>query len=138
VQSTRRTVLAGAGAAGVAAVGGCGGSAQSPAPTTAHPGAIRTADIPVGGGRIFPDLDPDGTVITQPTAGRYLAFSGTCTHRGCFLASVADGTINCPCHGARYSIADGSVVQPGDGVPTDTTALARKQVTVSGDTLTVD
>jgi Rieske Fe-S protein len=136
MESTRRTVLAGAGAAGVAAVAGCDGSARRPA-SAAPSGAIRTAEIPVGGGKIFPDLDPDGTVVTQPTAGRFLAFSGTCTHRGCFLASVANGTINCPCHGGRFSIADGSVVQPGDGLPTDTTALSRKQVTVSGDTLRV-
>ncbi len=134
-ESTRRAVLAGACAAGAAALAGCAGR-----PTRAAPPAragISTADIPVGGGRIFPDLDPDGVVVTQPVAGRYRAFSATCTHRGCILASVSDGTINCPCHGARYSIADGSVVQPGDGIPAGTRALAVKAVTVSGDRITV-
>ena len=137
---TRRVVLAGAGAAGVAALTGCDDKparvapSPSPSPSVA---AIRTRDIPVGSGAIFPDLDDDGTVITQPTAGRFLAFSATCTHRGCTLRSISDGTINCPCHGARYSIRDGSVVQPGDGIPAETKPLPPKQVTVSGDTLTV-
>jgi Rieske Fe-S protein len=141
VQSTRRAALTSTFAAGVVTVAGCdkpaGRTAPTAAPTAAPSGAIRTADIPVGGGKIFPDLDPDGTVVTQPEAGIFLAFSGTCTHRGCFLASVGGGTINCPCHGGRFSIADGSVVRPGDGIPAETTPLPRKQVTVSGDTLKV-
>jgi nitrite reductase/ring-hydroxylating ferredoxin subunit len=135
-------VLAGAGAAGVAAaLAGCGGSTRV-APSAGRPSSgavagIRAADIPVDGGRIFPDLDPDGVVVTQPVAGQFRAFSATCTHRGCLLASVSDGTINCPCHGARYSIRDGSVVRPGDGVGAGTTALAPKAVTVTGGTITV-
>ena len=30
---------------------------------------------------------------------------------GAKLNAVANGTINCPCHGSRYAITDGSVVQ---------------------------
>jgi len=140
---TRRAVLAGAGAAAVAVtLAGCGRSSHATppkaAPSSDGPVRIAAADVPVDGGKIFPDVGPDGVVVTQPVAGQFRAFSATCTHRGCLVAAISDGTINCPCHGARYSIRDGSVVQPGDGVPTDTTALARKQVTVSGDTLTVD
>ena len=144
---TRRVVLAGAGAAGVAALTGCDDKPARPEPSpppspSGSPSpsstAIHTGDIPVGSGKIFVDLDDDGTVVTQPTAGRFLAFSATCTHRGCTLRSISDGTINCPCHGARFSIKDGSVVRAGDGVPTDGTApLPPKQVTISGDTLTV-
>jgi Rieske Fe-S protein len=139
---TRRAVLAGAGAAGVAALTGCDDkparAEHQPPPSPSPPvTGIHTADIPVGSGKIFADLDDDGTVVTQPTAGRFLAFSATCTHRGCTLRSISDGTINCPCHGARYSIKDGSVVQPGDGIPAETKPLPPKQVTVSGDTLTV-
>jgi Rieske Fe-S protein len=121
-------------AAGVVAVTACERTGST---GTGGPAAIRTVDIPVGGGKIFPDLDPDGVVVTQPAAGRFAAFSATCTHRGCLLASVSDGTINCPCHGARYSIADGSVVQPGDGIPAETRPLAEKRVTISGDALNV-
>ncbi len=139
---TRRSVLVGAAAGVAVTVAGCGGSTRATPPPGAPPSSggpvtIRTADIPVDGGRIFPDLDPDGVVVTQPVAGRFKAFSATCTHRGCLLASVSDGTINCPCHGARYSISDGSVVRPGDGVGATTTALAPKTVTVTGGTITV-
>jgi Rieske Fe-S protein len=67
----------------------------------------RTADIPVGGGRILTDKK---VVITQPKAGSFAAFTAVCTHQGCTVGSVAGGTINCPCHGSKFSIANGSVV----------------------------
>ena|SRR5690242_11116721 len=146
----RRTVLAGMGAAGVAAVlAGCGGGsgdsggtgAQPPAnattPAAADTGsagggdsdAIKTSDIPVGGGKIF---DTQNIVVTQPTAGQFKAFSATCTHQGCQVASVQSGTIHCPCHGSQYSIVDGSVK-----VGPSTRPLPPKQATVSGDQITV-
>ena len=139
---TRRAVLAGAGAAAVAVtLAGCGGSSHATppkaAPSSDGPVRIAAADIPVDGGKIFPDLGPDGVVVTQPAAGQFRAFSATCTHRGCLVAAISDGTINCPCHGARYSIQDGSVVQPGDGVGATTTALPPKQLSVAGGTITV-
>jgi Rieske Fe-S protein len=49
-------------------------------------------------------------VITQPHAGSYDAFTAVCTHQGCLVATVSGGTINCPCHGSRFSIVNGSVV----------------------------
>jgi Rieske Fe-S protein len=67
----------------------------------------RTADIPVGGGKI---LAGQKIVITQPQAGSFHAFTAVCTHQGCIVGSVAGGTINCPCHGSKFSIANGSVV----------------------------
>ncbi len=70
------------------------------------PGCAATADIPVGGGVIFADQD---LVITQPVAGEFKAFSATCTHQGCAVTTVRDGTINCPCHSSFFAIADGSV-----------------------------
>src|SRR5918995_4435622 len=68
----------------------------------------RAGDIPVGGGRVFPDVR---VVVTQPAAGEFKAFGIVCTHDGCELAGVSGGTINCPCHGSRFAITDGSVVQ---------------------------
>ena len=41
-------------------------------------------------------------------------------------------TINCNCHGSKFSITDGSVVNPPAPNP-----LAAKTVTVDGDTVTV-
>lgn len=146
---SRRTVIANAGlaAAALAGLGACssyggeppspvtsaGGEPASPVTSAATPSgaadtAIKTADIPVGGGKIFPDLQ---AVVTQPTAGKFKAFSSTCTHQGCQVAEVVE-TINCPCHGSKFSIADGSVVQPPAPSP-----LPAKTVTVNGDSLTV-
>ena len=74
----------------------------------AGPFTVKEADIPVGSGKIFPDAQ---AVITQPKKGQFKAFSAICTHMGCLVDSITT-TINCPCHGSKYSIADGSVVNP--------------------------
>ena len=82
------------------------------------------ADIPVGGGKIYTTAK---VVVTQPSKGNFKAFSAICTHVGCLCNQVADGTINCPCHGAKFKITDGSVV-----TGPATTSLATASVTVSG------
>src|SRR5205807_1409978 len=58
----------------------------------------KTADVPVGSGLIV-----DKVVVTQPTAGVFKGFSSTCTHAGCTVNKIADGTIDCPCHGSKYN-----------------------------------
>jgi Rieske Fe-S protein len=65
------------------------------------------ADIPVGGGVV---LAAQKLVLTRPTAATLKGFSAVCTHAGCTVSDVTGGTINCPCHGSKYAIADGSVV----------------------------
>lgn len=139
MKARRRTVLT-AGAA--ALVTGCGSSgdgggdgteesspaASGDASSPAAPGdeeLTRTADIPVGGGKIFKDRK---VVVTQPAAGEFKAFSAVCTHAGCIVASVADGTIDCACHGSRFSIEDGAVEQ-GPA----TRALPAERITVEGE-----
>ena len=67
-------------------------------------------------------------VITQPTEGEFKAFGTTCTHQGCQIESVSDGHINCPCHGSRFLIEDGSP----DGGPA-TSPLEAVSITVEGD-----
>jgi Rieske Fe-S protein len=67
----------------------------------------RLDEIPVGGGRI---ITAERVVLTQPETGRVRAFSTVCTHQGCAVEEIADGTINCRCHGSRFAVADGSVV----------------------------
>ena len=86
------------GAAGGASTGGAAGGAAVLA---------STASVPVGGGKI---LTAQRIVITQPAAGSYKAFTAVCTHQGCIVSTVADGTIDCPCHGSKFSVKDGSVV----------------------------
>ena len=66
-----------------------------------------TSQVPDGGGKI---IDGKNIVITQPESGSFRAFSAICTHEGCIVSSVSNGTINCPCHGSKFSIKDGSVV----------------------------
>ena len=138
----RRTVIMNAGlaAAAVAGLSSCTtyGTAPvtEPSATASDTGAggsgqgltAKTADIPVGSGKVFPDAQ---TVITQPKKGDFKAFSAVCTHQGCLVDAVTT-TINCPCHGSKYSIADGSVVNPPAPKP-----LPPKTIKVSGDMLTV-
>jgi Rieske Fe-S protein len=137
---TRRTVLASVGLAGVGvtALAGCGvaedaandaASSAGDAATDAVKDAISKATIPVGGGKIFADQK---VVVTQPTSGDFKAFSAVCTHQACVVSSIANGTINCACHGSQYDIATGAVKQ-GPA----TKALPEKTVAVSGDGITV-
>lgn len=156
---TRRAVVAAAGGAGLAAVltacgsdsgsdsasdapasdtsGSDGGSsAASSSPADGGSGGsgggdvlAKTSDIPVGGGKVFADQK---VVVTQPTAGQFKGFSAVCTHRGCTVIDVSDGTINCPCHGSRFKVEDGSVAHGPATAP-----LPSKAVAVSGDGITL-
>ena len=126
--ASRRAVLAAAaGSACAAALAGCttynanngGVNGPPPAPSSSSGGGgtgsssgaadvlASTSDIPVDGGKV---LSAKQIVITQPAAGTFKAFTAVCTHQGCIVASVTGGTINCPCHGSKFSIKDGSVV----------------------------
>ena len=90
----------------------------------------KVDDIPVGGGTIYADAQ---TVITQPSAGQFKAFSSICPHAGCPVATVTD-TINCNCHGSRFALADGAVVTGPAAAPLPARAVqvADGAVTTSG------
>jgi Rieske Fe-S protein len=140
---SRRAVLA-AGSAGAvgaaAALAGCktyGGGEDPPPeePASGGPGTVlaSTGEVEVGGGLILPDL---GLVVTQPTAGTFKAFSAVCTHQGCLVSSVSDGTINCPCHGSQFSVQDGSVVRQASGTSAQQQPpLSETAITVEGDSI---
>lgn len=138
---TRRGLLRGAAAAGTLGVAGialssCGGDAsdgngRSAAQASDGGAAVtaKAAEIPTGGGKVF---DSQKVVVTQPARGEFKAFTAVCTHQGCIVAEVADGTINCPCHGSKFSITDGAV-QTGPA----TKPLTEKQVTLNGDDIAI-
>lgn len=150
--TTRRTVVAAAGAAGLTAAlaacgsdsgsgGGSDGGQDTPAANASERprdgggtgggsgGLGRASEVPEGGGKIFKEQK---VVVTQPKAGEFKAFSAICTHAGCPVSSVEGGTINCPCHGSKFSIQDGSVA--GGPAPR---SLDEKTVTVENGTLKV-
>jgi nitrite reductase/ring-hydroxylating ferredoxin subunit len=128
--TTRRGLLFGASAAGIAVtLAGCG-SSDSGGSTSAS-SAIKTSDIPVGSGKIFDDV-----VVTQPAAGQFKAFDAHCTHMRCLVSAVDGGTIKCPCHGSTFSVTDGSATG-GPAKDQNTGALTAKTATVNGDTITV-
>jgi len=108
-----------AGGSSSSAAGGSGGGTVLAA----------TSDIPVGGGKVFADHK---VVVTQPSTGTFKAFTAVCTHAGCTVSSVAGGTINCPCHGSKFHIADGSVA--GGPAPS---ALAAETIAVSNGKITL-
>ena len=103
--------LGGASSGGASSGGAASGSAGSggAGPGGGVTGALlaMTAEIPVGGGKVF--AGPK-VVVTQPVKGQFKAFSAVCTHVGCVCNTVSGATINCPCHGAKFKITDGSVV----------------------------
>ena len=109
----RRSFLTSAGlaalAVGTAGLTGCSpSSAGGAAPAAGTPLSIPTSRIPVGGGLI---LDNANFVVTQPAAGEFEAFNKMCTHQGCPVSQIVGTDIHCTCHGAKFSIADGSVTQ---------------------------
>jgi len=125
----RRPVLCGAAAICVTAVGGCAGYGKGrPAPPPAQPAPAAqpaqaavnaptpiatVADLPVGGGAILADRQ---LVVTRPTATEVRVLSAVCTHQGCLVDSVANGTISCACHGSAFSltgeVTSGPATQP--------------------------
>ena len=117
--STPTSAVASAPASASSASSAMGGSAA---------GALTaTSAIPVGGGKIFA---AQTTVVTQPSAGEFKVFSAVCTHMGCIVSQIADGRIDCPCHGSEYSITDGAVLAGPAPKP-----LPAKPFKVTGDSI---
>jgi Rieske Fe-S protein len=106
-----------------------GAPGAAPPATDAKPKLVaevlgKADDVPVGGGVVFRDAK---VVVTQPATGQFKGFSAVCTHQGCLVAEVKDGTINCDCHGSKFTL-DGAV-ETGPA----TTPLPPEQVGVNAD-----
>ena len=146
----RRPVLCGAAALCVTAVGGCAGYGKgrppapaaepaNPAPASAGGAAAATggagtavakvADISVGGGTILADRQ---LVVTRPSASEVRVLSAVCTHQGCLVDTVANGTISCPCHGSAFALTGDVKSGPA------TRPLPAKKFTVVDGVVTVE
>ncbi|MEV8035969.1 Rieske (2Fe-2S) protein [Streptomyces sp. NPDC086182] len=131
-RSTRRTVILATGASALLA--GCSqyGNGSSSSPDSSPKASsgqelATTSDIPVGGGTVFKDQK---VVVTQPAKNDFKAFSAICTHAGCIVDKVADGTIDCPCHGSRFGVEDGAVKAGPAPRP-----LPAEKITVEGNSI---
>ncbi|MDQ1725058.1 MAG: cytochrome b6-f complex iron-sulfur subunit [Frankiaceae bacterium] len=126
----RRAAIVGVGAAGLAALAACsssstaapagaGGGTSAP-PTGAATGAstdsgaaggaslVALADLPVGGSVSANGADGKPILVSQPTAGKVVAFTAICTHMACTV-KPAGQEFHCPCHGSIYDAATGAV-----------------------------
>jgi Rieske Fe-S protein len=128
---SRKNVIVGAGVGlSAVALSACTTYGKTPAPPAASlpvgspAGLAKTADVPVGSGVIIGDI-----VLTQPSAGVFKGFSGVCTHAGCSVAKIANGTIDCPCHGSKFNL-DGTVAKGPASRP-----LESKPISLQGDSI---
>ena len=135
LQVPRQHVIRGAGLVlTTGALAACGGggdktaagseTSQTSAPAAPDGAIAKTSDVPVGSGVIVDDV-----VVTQPAAGDFKAFSATCTHKGCTVNKIADGTIDCPCHGSKFNL-DGTVAKGPATKP-----LESKVISVQGESI---
>jgi Rieske Fe-S protein len=126
----RREML---GAVGVAACGlaltACGAGGAQAKPSLKGKVLAKTADVPVGGGKLIEDMK---VVVTQPAQGVYKAFSALCTHKGCQVSSPKDNVIRCACHGSEFAADSGQATKGPATAP-----LPSFQVKVEGDGIVV-
>jgi Rieske Fe-S protein len=112
----RRQVLGAAGAtAGVCLLAACVEPRATPADDASAVAArgkgTRVAalgDVEVGAA-VAVDVDGHPLLLSRPAEREVRLFSSICPHAGCKVAPAA-GELDCPCHGSRFALADGSVL----------------------------
>jgi Rieske Fe-S protein len=133
VDPTRRRLLVASVtglAVGAAVLPACA-QRQTPAdaPEDSEPASERrilgpASDVPVGGGVVY---SVERVVVTQPTAGVFIAHGVICPHQGCAVTEVTEAGILCPCHESLFDVETG---QPLAGPATS--GLSPRAVTVDG------
>lgn len=133
--TTRRQALIaagiGAGALSLAACGSSSGSSTSSssssssaaAPASSAPAGssggatlAKLSDVPVGGAVSASDANGKPIIVSQPTAGKAVAFSAVCTHKQCTV-KPAGKELHCPCHGSKFDALTGAVINGPAGSP---------------------
>lgn len=72
----------------------------------------QASEVPVGGALYFEyPSDDDHAILLQPEPGRFIAFSGRCTHLSCAVYFNEErGQLHCPCHNGVFDPRTGDVV----------------------------
>jgi Rieske Fe-S protein len=75
---------------------------------TTDPGTrlLAVDEIPDGGGVVLAEQQ---LVLTR-SGDTVRGFSAVCTHQGCLVDAVRDGSIVCPCHGSHFDADTGAVL----------------------------
>lgn len=104
--------LAATGACGLAC-GGSGGVSGPLAPPTPAPRTLRLPLMAVGETVALFDADAM-LAVTRLGPETVVAVTRVCTHMGCtvLLPAGVGGTLDCPCHGSRFTTAGALVNGP--------------------------
>lgn len=120
LRSGRRDFVCRLGAActALAAVrcGGSGGSPTGPlSPPDAAPVVLRLP-LPAVGATVGATAGNLALAITRVSTTTVVAVSRTCTHEGCtiLLPEASGQTLDCPCHGSRFTTAGAVVMGPAE------------------------
>ena len=131
-------MLIGAGVAVVGAVAGFAGYAawapRKPAGLPLPAGGnelAKLADVPENGGIVLREQE---IVLCRGAGSEVRGFTAICTHARCVVSQVSSTTIDCDCHGSRFSATTGEAVA-GPAKDLGTGGLTPIAVTVKGDSI---
>jgi Rieske Fe-S protein len=85
---------------------------RAPAATAVPYRIAALGEVPAGSVRLFAYPGPnDPCILIHTAAGEIHAYSQKCTHLSCAVyCDLAAGTLECPCHNGRFSLAQGRVL----------------------------
>lgn len=118
LKSGRRDFVCRLGAACTAlAAAACGGGSDSPTGPLAPPDptpAVLRLPLPAIGQTVGASTGTLNLAVTRVSATTAVAVSRTCTHEGCtiLLPEASGQTLDCPCHGSRFTTAGAVVMGP--------------------------
>lgn len=77
---------------------------------------IRVAslgDLPFNSAKVF-KFNKNPVILVHTTSGQFKAFSARCTHLGCIVQYVPEGTphFECNCHGSQFDLNGKNIAGP--------------------------